>query len=115
MDKNREDDTVTLKLYSGGVGSASLVTELAIVATDIHKLAAPGAITAVAKDAALNGKDVTEIVEGGDPVYLTITVDRGTGNSVTTAEDLTVDIRASAGQAGDYEVEPTRVDHLGRW
>ena len=65
-DKNREDDTVTLNLYTGGVGSASVVTDLSIVATDIHKLAPPAAITAVAKDAALNGDDVTEIVEGGD-------------------------------------------------
>ena len=70
----------------------------------------------MAKDAALNGKDVTEIVEGGDPVYLTITVDRGTAatRDETTAEDLTVDIRASSGQGGDVEVEPTRVDLPGK-
>ena len=106
-DDNRVDDIVTLKLYTGGVGASSLVTELAITAKDIHKLAAPDHITAVAKDAALNGKEVTQVVEGGDPVYLTITVDRGTaGNKdLTTGEALTVDIRASAGQAGDGDVE----------
>ena len=111
-DENRVNDTVTLKLYTGGVGSASEVTELDITATDIHMLPAAGDITAVAKDAGLNGKEVTEIEEGGDPVYLTISVYRGTAptRDETTAEDLTVDIRPSAGQAGDFEVEPARVD-----
>ena len=115
-DKNREDDTVTLQLYTGGVGAASVVTELPINAVDANKLPPPSNITAMAKDAALNGKDVTEIVEGGDPVYLTITVDRGTAatRDETTAEDLTVDIRASAGQGGDFEVEPVRVDLPGK-
>ena len=115
-DKNREDDTVTLQLYTGGVGAASVVTELPISAVDANKLPPPSNITAMAKDAALNGKDVTEIVEGGDPVYLTITVDRGTAatRDETTAEDLTVDIRASAGQGGDFEVEPVRVDLPGK-
>ena len=101
-----------MKLYTGGVGSASEVTDLDITVTDIHMLPASGDITAVAKDAGLNGKEVTEIVEGGDPVYLTISVYRGTvaTKDETTAEDLTVDIKASAGQAGDFEVEPARVD-----
>ena len=77
VDKNRVEDTVTVKLYTGSIGSASVLTELAIPVADIHKLAAPDHITAVAKDAALGGETATEIVEGGDPVYLTITVDRG--------------------------------------
>ena len=113
-DKNRVDDTVTLNLYTGSVGSASVVTDLAIVVTDIHKLPAPGAITAVAKDEALNGKDVTEIVEGGDPVYLTITVDLGTADTNTTDEVLTVNIRSNAAQSGDYEVDPVRVPLPGK-
>ena len=110
-DKNREDDTITLTLYTGGVGSATVVTELSIVATDINKLAAPDHITAVAKDAALGGETATEIVEGGDPVYLTITVDRGSGptKDLTTAEKLTVNIRSSGAQGVDFEVEPARV------
>ena len=115
-DKNREDDTITLTLYTGGVGSATVVTELSIVATDINKLAAPDHITAVAKDAALGGATVTELVEGGDPVYLTITVDRGTTatKDLTTAEELTVNIRSSGAQGVDYEVEPTRVTLPGK-
>ncbi len=114
-DRNRDDDTVTLKLYTGGVGASSVLTELPIIAVDAHKLPPSDKITAVAKDAALNGQDVTEIVEGGDPVYLTVTVDRGTAatNDQTTTEDLTVDIRASSGQGGDVEIEPARVDLPG--
>ena len=110
-DANREDDTVTLNLYAGSLGSSSILTDLPIAVADIHKLAAPGAITAVAKDAALNGDDVTEIVEGGDPVYLTITVDRGTAatRDLTTGEELTVSIGANSAQAGDYEVAPLQV------
>ena len=41
-------------------------------------LPAADAITAVAKDE--DGNEVTEIMEGGDPVFLTITVDRGRGS-----------------------------------
>ena len=108
-DKNRVDDTLTLKLYSGGVGDSDLVTELAITVEDIHKLAAPDHITAVAENE--DGDKVTEIVEGGDPIYLTVTVDRGASatRDTTTTEELTVDLRASAGQAGDFDVEPSRV------
>ena len=111
VDKNRVEDTVTVKLYIGSIGSASVLTDLAIPVVDIHKLAAPDHITAVAKDAALGGATATEIVEGGDPVYLTITVDRGSAptKDLTTAERLTVNIRSSGAQGVDFEVEPTRV------
>ena len=73
-DKNRENDTVTLKLYSGTVGAAKVLHELPITVVDVNALAPPAAITAEAKDE--DGNDATEIMEGGDPVYLTITVDR---------------------------------------
>ena len=109
VDSNRVDDILTLKLYSGTVGDSTLVTELSIAVNDIHQLAAPSAITAVAKDAVVNGETVTQIVEGGDPVYLTVTVDRGTGRTVTTGEELTVDLRAGAAQVGDFTVEPSRI------
>ena len=41
-------------------------------------LPAASGITAVAKDE--DGNVVTEVMEGGDPVYLTITVDRRRGS-----------------------------------
>ena len=109
-DKNREDDAVTLQLYVGGVGSSTVVDELPITVIDDDKLPAADAITAEAADE--DGKEVMEIVEGGDPVYLTITVDRGRGTdntNFTTKEALTIDIRASGAQGGDYEVEPARL------
>ena len=112
VDKNRVDDTVTLKLYAGGVGASSVVNELTLTAADIHKLPSGGAITAVAMDKEKGGKEVTEIMEGGDPVYLTITVDRGssTARDEKTIEKLTVDLKAASGaQASDYDVTPTRV------
>ena len=110
VDKNRENDTLMLQLHTGGVGTSTVVAELSISVVDIHQLPAADAIEAEAKDE--DGKDVTEIVEGGDPVYLTISVDRGIDSDATnftTAEELTIDIRASAGQSGDVEVEPARV------
>ena len=110
-DDNRVDNVVTLTLYTGGVGSANFVTDLAVTAEDKHKLAASDHITAVAKDKPLNGETVEQIVEGGDPVYLTITVDRGSSatKDQTTAEELVVDLRASAAQVGDVVVEPSRI------
>ena len=110
-DSNRVDDAVTLKLYTGSIGRANLVTELAVPAEDIHKLADSDHITAVAKDKSLNGETVEQIVEGGDPVYLTITVDRGSlaTKDSTTSEALSVEIRASAGQVGDIVVDPSRI------
>ena len=105
-DKNRVDDTMTLQLYVGGVGDATVAHELAITVVDVEKLPSADNITADAADE--DGKKVTEIVEGGDPVYLTITVDRGNENDPknrTTEETLAVAVQASAAQAGDYEVE----------
>ena len=77
-------------------------------------LPAADAITAVAKDA--DGNEVTEVMEGGDPVFLTITVDRGRGSpDRITDEELTVDIRATdAGQVADYELSESRIMLEGR-
>ena len=111
-DKNRSDDTMTLMLYTGGVGASDVVNELSITVVDIHKLPAADAITAEAKDDDTGGDEVTEITEGGDPVYLTITVDRGSDTdprNKTTTEALAINISSSAAQTGDFKVEPARV------
>ena len=50
-------------------------------------------------------------MEGGDPVFLTLTVDhgRGAGDRITD-EELTVDIRAAdAGQVTDYDLSEPRI------
>ena len=94
----------------GSAGDYQTVASLDVTVADLHTLPGAGAITAVAKDKLRSGKTVTEIEEGGDPVYLTVTVDRGTARSGITDEDLTVDIRpADAAQLGDYELSLSRI------
>ena len=107
-DKNRVADTVTLKLYSGSVGASSVQHELTLTVRDAQPLAPAANITAVAKDK--DSEDVTSMAEGGDPVYLTISVDRGRGSTATTTETLTIDIEpANPVDAVQYVVEPDRV------
>ena len=51
-------------------------------------------------------------MEGGDPVFLTVTVDRGRGavSDRITDEVLEVDIRAdNASQVADYELSESRI------
>ena len=112
-DGNRVTDTVTLEAHSGDAGSDKQEASLDIDVLDINMLPAADAITAVAKDA--DGKVVTEIMEGGDPVFLTLTVDRGRGEmDRITGEELTVDIRAADGaQVADYDLSETRVELEG--
>ena len=108
-DGNRETDVITLEAYSGPAGRDALADSLDIDVLDIHMLPAASGITAVAKDE--DGNEVTEVVEGGDPVFLTITVDRGRGSlDRITDEELTVDIRpADAGQVADYDLSESRI------
>ena len=108
-DGNRETDVITLEAHSGPAGRDALADSLDIDVLDIHMLPAASGITAVAKDE--DGNEVTEVVEGGDPVYLTITVDRGRGSlDRITDEELTVDIKpADAGQVADYDLSESRI------
>ena len=109
-DGNRVTDMLTLEAYAGAAGRDSLEASLPVEVLDIHMLPAADAITAVAKDK--DGNPVTEIMEGGDPVFLTLTVDRGRGSiDLITEEDLTVDIEATdAGQVADYELSESRIE-----
>ena len=108
-DGNRETDTITLEAHSGLAGRDALADSIDIDVLDIHMLPAASDITAVAMD--MDGNEVTEIMEGGDPVFLTITVDRGRGMADRiTDEELTVDIRSSdAGQVADYDLSESRI------
>ena len=108
-DGNRVTDMITLQAYTGSAGSGKLVAEIDIEVEDIHTLPDADDITAVAMDKEKDGEEVTEVEEGGDPVYLTITIDRGSGSNATTAEELTINVRpANAAQAADYEIDPSR-------
>ena len=108
-DGDRVTDTITLSAFAGAAGSGSMAAEpLDIDVLDLHGLPEPDAIIAMAKD--MDGMEVMEIMEGGDSVYLTITVDRGTGASATTSEELTVNIRPADGtQVADYDLSLDRV------
>ena len=108
-DGNRETDVITLEAHSGPAGRDSLADSLDIDVLDIHMLPAASGITAVAKDE--DGNVVTEVMEGGDPVYLTITVDRRRGSlDGITGEELTVNIRpADRAQVADYDLSESRI------
>ena len=108
-DGNRVPDTITLEAHAGSAGRDSLADSLDITVLDLHGLPADDAITAEAMDA--DGNEVMEIVEGGEPVYLTVSLDRGRGAAdLITTEELTVDIRpANAAQVADYDLTETRV------
>ena len=110
-DKNRVADTITIEALMGSAGDYATVGSVDVTVADLHMLPGATAITAVAKDKLRGGKTVAEIEEGGDPVYLTVTVDRGTSRSGITGENLTVDITpADAAQLGDYDLSLSRID-----
>ena len=109
-DGNRVTDMLTLTAYSGDAGDDNLEASFDVDVLDVHMLPEADGITAVAKDE--DGTEVTEMMEGAeDPVFLTITVDRGRGASDRiTDEELTVEIRpADPGQLADYELSESRI------
>ena len=109
-DGNRVPDTITLEAYAGVGTRATRVSSLDIDVADDHALPSGDAVMVVAMDKARRGSKVTEVEEGGDPVYLTVTVDRGSGSTGKTTEALTIDLTvADAAQADDYDLTPTRV------
>ena len=110
-DKNRGTDTITLEADSGSDRTVRTRASLDIDVVDIHQLPLPGTITAVAKDD--QGKAVEELMEGGDPIYLTVTVDRSapTRQPNVTSEDLTVTIRTD--DPANYEVSPSETTVSG--
>ena len=104
-DGNRTTDTITLEVDTGANRTTRLRDSLDIDVRDIHNLPAANGITAVAKDD--QGKEVEEIEEGGDPIFLTVTVNRATpAGQFWTDEELTLDIRVD--DPGSYEVSPAR-------
>ena len=110
-DGNRVMDSVTLEAHSGSAGSSRMVASLDFDVRDVNSLPESSGITAVARDAKRNGAKVDYLSEGGDPVYLTVSVDRGTrGATAKTLEELTIEFKPSdAAQAADYEISPSRI------
>ena len=107
-DGDREDDEITLRGLKEGTTSDLLEPETITVA-DIHKLPADDKITAKAFQDDGKGKitknEAMSVMEGGDPVHVTITVDRGDDN-YPSGEKLKVEVMATdAAQGQDYRVD----------
>ena len=107
-DGNRDDDTITLRALKAGTTN-DLIDPLEIEVADIHKLPADDKITAEAFQDDGKGEitknEAMSVMEGGDPVHVTITVDRGDDN-YPSGEKLKVEVMAAdPAQGGDYRVD----------
>ena len=112
-DGNRDDDTITLRALKAGTTS-DLIDPLEIEVADIHKLPADDKITAEAFQDDGKGEitknEAMSVMEGGDPVHVTITVDRGDDN-YPSGEKLKVEVMAAdPAQGGDYRVDDDEFD-----
>ena len=110
-DKNRMDDTVMLTALEAGTVDP-LAEPVEIEVKDIHGLPDGEMITAMAfmDDEGKKSKEETmSVMEGGDPVHVTVTVDRGT-KGYPSGEGLNVALMTADGsQALDYRLEMTKV------
>ena len=107
-DGDREDDEITLRALKPGT-TTDLIDPLTITVADIHKLPGDDKITAKAFQDDGKGKktknEAMSVMEGGDPVHVTITVDRG-DDSIPSGEKLKVEVMAAdAAQGQDYRVD----------
>ena len=116
-DGNRDDETIELNAYLGGTNnSLPGLDPLEIKFTDIHALPAASKITAKAyedREGTATGRTTTEaesVMEGGEPVHVRVTIDRGS-NGYPTGEKLIVAARpASAAQAADYSLDRNSIE-----
>ena len=111
-DKNRDDDVVMLTALEAGTVD-DLAEAVEIEFKDVHGLPESDKITAMAFTVDEDGKktktEAMSVTEGGDPVVITVTVDRGT-KGYPMGEPLDVALMpAYASQALDYRIEMTKV------
>ena len=110
-DGDRDMDTIAVRAVMGGT-NIDRATPLEIEVADIHMLPMADKITAQAftiDDMDKKTKDeAMSIMEGGDPVYVTVTVDRGE-MGYPSGEALEVAVTADGSQALDYRVEPAEI------
>ena len=110
-DGDRDTDAITLRALMGGT-NIDRATPLEIEVADIHGLPMADEITATAftiDDMDKKTEDeAMSIMEGGDPVYVTVTVDRGE-MGYPSGEALAVSVTADPSQALDYRVDPPEV------
>ncbi len=104
------DDAVTVTAYSGTVGNSTEEASASFTVADAHALPAPAAVTVEARNEA--GRLVTSVPEG-EAVELTVSVDRGRGDTAATGEALSVVLAMAPDdpvQAATYRLAPNRVD-----
>ena len=110
-DKNRDMDTIMVEATVAGTAS-SRVPGLSIDVADLHALPMADKISAKAYMDDGEGKasknETMSVMEGGDPVHVTVTVDRGT-SGYPDGEALDVSVMAGASQALDYRVDKTMI------
>ncbi len=110
-DGNRVEDTVTLRAIVAGTDE-DRADSLSIEVADAHALPDADAITAQAYTVDEKGDktaaEAASVMEGGDPVVVTVTVDRGT-TGYPAGETLSVAVEGAAGQALDYRVDPAKL------
>ena len=107
-DGDRVDDEVTLTATDpGGSRQFPGLTPVTMTFKDIHALPKPADITWKAytdDDGEPSSTEATSIVEGGPPVHVTVTVDRGT-DGYPTGEDLEVTPMVDAARRGEIRLE----------
>ena len=115
-DGNRVPDEVELSLYLSGTSTPLPGYEpYTFTFKDIHPLPAADKITWKAYGSKADGTidrtadDVTSIMEGGDPVHVEVTVERGEDN-YPTGEAVVVNVMAGEGLATDYRTEDTPLE-----
>ena len=110
-DGDRDMDTITLRAVMGGT-NVDRATPLEIEVADVHGLPMADKITAKAfmidEDDKKTEDEAMSIMEGGDPVYVTVTVDRGE-KGYPSGEALKVAVTADRSQALDYRVDPAEI------
>ena len=105
-DGNRDDDTITLRALAAGTAD-DLLDPLEIEVADVHALPAADKITIEAfldDDGDPSDDETSSVVEGGDPVHVTVTADRG-DDGYPLDEALEVTVTSAGGQALDYRIE----------
>ena len=109
-DGNRTDDEVELNLYHAGTSTQIPGFEpLKVTFKDIHALPEPADITWKAYGSKANGSidtnnEVESITEGGDPVHVRVTVERG-ADGYPLSENISVAAVPGEGLAMDYRTE----------
>ena len=100
-DKNRDEDTITVSVYSGSAGNATLVDSLSIDIEDKDALPAV-AMMVVDKDGKELDPQPTSVKEGETTMVAVMVVDKD-GDVIEAAEDLTVALMPTGtADSGDY-------------